>query len=500
VTLFERARTTPHDLAVDDLERRLTWSELADRVHRVAHHLHDACGLRPGDHVAVLVTNRAEYAEILLGALWAGVIVTPVNWHLAPSEVRYILHDSGARLLFLDPVLADRAEGTSVPSLLLGPPYEAALAGASAAPVPLEAPVGATMAYTSGTTGLPKGVLRFRPPNLRGALAAYARAGTLFGLDGRGPHLLAGPMYHAAPGLFALYDLVNGAPLVMMPRWDERLALRLIEERRIRHTHLVPTMFVRLLRLPEEERTHHDLSSLSLVHHGAAPIAPDIKRAMIAWWGPVLVEYWGATEGGVYTLIDSEDWLAHPGSVGRAIETFEVFAVDDEGRRLGPDQVGRLYCRHREREDVFVYHGDPAKTAASYLSPGVFTAGDVGRVDAEGYVFLEGRRSDLILSGGVNVYPAEVAAVLSRHPAVVDVAVFGIPDPEWGEVVHAVVELDPGLQPSDALADALCSHARSELAGYKVPRAIDFVAALPRHPNGKVRLHELREAYAASRG
>jgi long-chain acyl-CoA synthetase len=283
----------------------------------------------------------------------------------------------------------------------------------------------------------------------------------------------------------------------VMPRWDERAFLACVVTRAVRHTHLVPTMMVRLLRLPEAERAAFNPESLSLVMHGAAPITPETKHAMLAWWGPVLVEYWGATEGGVYTLTDSAAWLARPGTVGIATAAFQIYALDDAGVRLPPGEEGTLVCRHARLAEPFVYHGDPAKTEASYRGAHVFTVGDLGWVDAEGYVFLGERRSNLILSGGVNIYPAEIERVLAQHPAIADVAVFGIPDAEWGECVHAAVELAEGFSASPELVAEILAAAREKLGGYKVPRAIDFHPRLPRTEAGKMRVRDLREPFWA---
>ena len=258
-------------------------------------------------------------------------------------------------------------------------------------------------------------------------------------------------------------------------------------------------MFVRLLRLPEAERAAFRAPSLSVVLHGAAPISVAVKKRMIEWWGPILVEYWGGTEGGVNTLIGSAEWLAHPGSVGRALPGFEVFAVDEAGRRLPAGEVGDLYCKSAASTQPFVYHGDPEKTARAYLEPGVYTIGDIGSVDAEGHVRLADRRSNMIISGGVNIYPVEIEQVLQEHPAVADVADFGIPDEEWGESVKAAIELRPGEAPSAALEASILAHARAHLAGYKVPRSIDFEAELPRHPSGKLYVRRLRDPYWTGR-
>jgi long-chain acyl-CoA synthetase len=491
--LSELARTRPNALALDDGIRRRTWAELDDRVRRWARWLREGLGLRPGDPAALLVPNRVEGIEAILAAIHAGVWMAPINWHLAPEEIAYVVGDSGARVLFADPALP-APPGTPT-TIAVGEELDRALASASDAPMDPDGPPGGNMIYTSGTTGRPKGVKRQPASTLRQALEAqevYARA---IGCDGSGPHLVSGPLYHAAPLMFAIYDQACGAPVLLMPRWDARGALRAIREREVHHTHLVPTMFVRLLRLPESERAAFEAPALHTVLHGAAPIAPAVKRAMIDWWGPVLYEYWGGTEGGVTTFVDSETWLAHPGTVGRAVPHYEVFAADEAGRPLPAGSEGLLQARHRTLRDVFAYHGDPEKTARAFLDPWTHSLGDVGRVDAEGFVYLTDRAAHLIISGGVNIYPAEIEAVLQAHPAVGDVAVFGIPDEEWGEQVKAAVELAPGYARSEALARELLDFARSRLAGYKVPRSLDFEAELPRTPAGKLAVRSLRDRY-----
>ncbi len=490
------ARATPGGLALDDLTRQRTWEDLAERCTRIARLLRDGLGLRPDEHAAVLMGNRVEFVELVLGAILAGVWITPINRHLAPEEIAHVVADSGAKVLFCDPAHDDLARRLPAPSVLAaGSELDAAIATASAEGMPLDGPAGATMIYTSGTTGRPKGVKRSRPASLGDALDAMGASGRRLGLDGSGPHLVTGPLYHAAPLLFALYDQRNGAPIVIMPAWDDAQALRLIEERAIRHTHMVPTMFVRLLRLAAPVREGFDPGALRLVLHGAAPVAPDVKRRLIDWWGPVLVEYWGATEGGVCTLVDSTGWLAHPGTVGRAIPAFEVFAVDAAGARLPAGETGVLYCRHASAADVFEYHGAPDKTAACHLAPGVFTTGDIGRVDAEGYVYLSDRQASTIISGGVNIYPAEIEQVLQQHPAVADVGVFGVPDEEWGEAVKAAIELADGWRPSPQLTAEILAFGRQRLARYKIPGSIDFVDRLPRDPTGKLRIRVLRDPY-----
>jgi long-chain acyl-CoA synthetase len=499
-TPAERARRDPAGLALDDGTRRRSWADLDDRVRRWARLLREDLGLAPGDHAAVLLGNRVEGVEAILAAIHAGVWMTPINWHLAPEEIAYVVRDSGARAVFTDAEHEAVARAAGAPAVLVASDdLERALAAARDDPMPLEGPAGGNMIYTSGTTGRPKGVKRRLPATLGQALAgqqAYARS---IACDGSGPHLVTGPLYHAAPLMFAIYDQACGAPILVMPRWDERAALRAIAEREVHHTHLVPTMFVRLLRLPEAERAAFRAPALHTVLHGAAPVSPAVKRRMIEWWGPILYEYWGGTEGGVTTFADSAEWLAHPGTVGRALPHFEVFAVDAEGRRLPPGEEGALYARHRTTTELFAYHGDPAKTGAAFLDPHTHTLGDVGRVDAEGWVHLTDRSAHVIISGGVNLYPAEIEAVLVEHPAVLDVAVFGIPDEEWGEQVKAAVELAPGFAPSESLAAELIALVRARLAPYKAPRSIDFERALPRTSAGKLYVRRLRDRYWAGR-
>ncbi|MCH2170207.1 AMP-binding protein [Myxococcota bacterium] len=490
---FARERGT--ELALVDPIRQRSWAELYDRSQRIAHLLRDDLGLVAGDHVALCMRNRVEAVELLWGAVYAGIWITPINFHLAPGEMDYIVADSGSKVLFADEHVPDLDQRPERGVLRVGDELEGALAEASDAPMPLDGPAAGNMIYTSGTTGRPKGVKRRSPASVEAWLERGAASGRAVGLDGVGAHLVTGPLYHAAPLMFSVYDQLNGAPIVIMAAWDEQACLDLIAAHDIARTHLVPTMFVRLLRLPEAAREGFDPAPLKVVLHGAAPISVPVKRRMIDWWGPVLFEYWGGTEGGVNTLIDSRDWLEHPGSVGRTLPGFEVFAVDEEGRRLGSDEVGTLYCHDTRFDEPFAYHGDPQKTAGAYLEPGTFTLSDVGCVDGRGYVHLRDRASNMIISGGVNIYPAEVEKALGEHPWVADVAVFGIPDDEWGEQVKAAVELVPGVDPSDTVADEILQFVRESVAGYKVPRSVDFHDALPRQISGKLFLRELREPY-----
>lgn len=502
--LLDIARERGREIAVDDGSQTRTWAELVDRSHRFADLLRYDMGLPPGQRISLLMGNRVEIIELLIGAILAGQWITPINWHLSEEEIDYVVGDSGSKLILTDGHFAPLARrvtakrpGVSV--VEAGTELDHLLDAVRLRPLDLDSPAGGNMIYTSGTTGRPKGVKRAAPPTIGDALIAHTTAGRNARLDGSGPHLITGPMYHAAPLMFSIYDNANGSPIVIMPRWDEHDALEILQRREIAHVHLVPTMFVRLLRLPEEERRAFRAPKLSVVLHGAAPISIPVKERMIDWWGPVLVEYWGATEGGVNTLIESEDWLAHPGSVGCALPAFEVFAVDEDRNRLGPGEIGDLYCRSSLSDRPFEYHDDPEKTASAYLEPGVFTIGDVGYVDVEGYVYLADRRSNMIISGGVNIYPAEIEQVLLEHPAIADVGVFGIPDDEWGESVKAAIELRSDERASPELADAILAYARERLAGYKVPRSIDFEAELPRHPSGKLYTRRLRDRYWVGR-
>ena len=491
----------PDAPAVDDLTRRRTRGELLDRALRLGHWMLDDGGVPVGGHVAMLIGNRVELIDLLVASQHAGTWITAVNWHLTATEVAYILDDSASTILFTDPEhesvarAAGAAADHEVAVVVAGPELDALAAHPVDDPFPLDGPGGGTMLYTSGTTGRPKGVKRRRQPSLQEVLSLGGAAGMLLGLDGKGPHLVTGPLYHAAPLGFAAIDLANGSELVVMPRWDESQCLQLIQGRAVRNSHVVPTMCVRLLRVPEEERAAFDPSSLSTVLHGAAPIAPSTKHQMIEWWGPVLTEYWGSTEGGVFTLVDSAAWLTKPGTVGKAIPTYEVFAVDADGERLPVGEVGTLYTHNLVTDEVFEYHQAEEKTAAAHLAPGTFTMGDVGHVDADGYVFLSDRAADMIISGGVNIYPAEIEQCLIAHPAVRDVAVFGIPDDEWGEQVKAAVELQDGHAPSAELEAEILLFARERVAGFKVPRSVDFEEQLPRHPTGKLYTRLLRDKY-----
>ena len=338
------------------------------------------------------------------------------------------------------------------------------------------------MLYTSGTTGRPKGVKRRRQPSLQETLALGGAAGMLLGLDGKGPHLVTGPLYHAAPLGFAAIDLANGSELVVMPRWDESQCLRLIQERAVRNSHVVPTMCVRLLRVPEEERAAFDPSSLSTVLHGAAPIAPSTKHQMIEWWGPCSRSTGGAPRAACSRWSTRRRGSPSPAPSARRSPPTRCSRSTPTGERLPAGEVGTLYTHNLVTDEVFEYHQAEEKTAAAHLAPGTFTMGDVGHVDEDGYVFLSDRAANMIISGGVNIYPAEIEQVLIDHPAVADVAVFGIPDDEWGEQVKAAVELQDGYEPSRGArgrAPAVRPRAPGRLQGAAVGRLRGRAAAPP---------------------
>ena len=497
IDLVERAEREPDALAVDDLTRTRNFGELVDRAWRVASLLRDEWQLEPGQHAAMLMGNRVEFVELMFGALFAGVNLAPINWHLTSEEIRYILDDTQARAFFVDPALTAAADATEpgCPTLVAGSALDEALQAADNTPLSLDGPAGGPMLYTSGTPGHPKGVVRPTVPTIAESLTGSAEAAQMFHMTGTGPHLVSGPLYHGSPFGFASMEINLGASIVIMPRFDASQILRLIVEREVATTHLVPVMMTRMLQLPDAERAAFDPSSLACVLHGAAPVSIAVKQRMIDWWGPRLVEYWGSSEGGAYCVSTSEDWISHPGTVGRAVEHYEVFAVDDEGKRLGPDEVGLLYCRNTLNDEPFRYWNAPEKTRDAYLGPGTFTNHDMGCIDADGFVYLSDRASDMIISGGVNIYPAEVEAVLIEHPSITDVAVFGIPDAEWGEAVKAAVQLADDAKAGPDLEREILDWAREHIAAFKLPRSIDFEDALPRLATGKLYKRKLRAPY-----
>jgi long-chain acyl-CoA synthetase len=476
--------------------RAVSYGELDGRSQRLAAAF-EAAGIEVQGHVAALLPNRAEYFDVAWAALRSGLWLTPVNWHLTAGEAAYIIADCGAQALVTTPELA---AGLSPHELRLSPPgleiltgegLDAVIAGA---PDRLRRPEteGALMFYSSGTTGRPKGIVRPWVDEPYGTVRAIEAL--MEGVFGFGPHsvyLSPAPLYHAAPLGWSLGTQRLGGSVVIMDRFDPVETLRLIEAHRVTHVQMVPTMFVRLLKLTEEERRRYDLSSLRCVIHAAAPCPVDIKRQVIEWLGPIVFEYYAGSEGNGFTLIGPEEWLAHPGSVGRPLGG-AVHILDDDGAELPPGEVGTVWFEGRA---AFSYHNDPDKTAAAFNARGWSTLGDLGHLDGEGYLYLSDRRTNLILSGGVNIYPQEVENELALHPAVLDVAVIGVPDPEMGQQVKAVVQLaDPTLAGAELEAE-LISYCRARLAGYKCPRSVDFVEELPRLPSGKLAKRHLIDRY-----
>jgi long-chain acyl-CoA synthetase len=486
----------------------VTYGQLDERSNRLAQYLH-AAGLRRGDTVALFLENTPRFLEVVWAARRSGLYLTAVNRYLTVGEAAYIIDDCDAKVLISSFARADVA--AALPGhlprcrkfLIIGGSvdgwtcYEDAVAGFPAHPLD-EQWLGELMLYSSGTTGRPKGVRKPLQPvkvDEAGGLSDLMRG---LGFGDTTVYLSPAPMYHAAPLVFSISAQCAGGTVLMMPGFDPEEALALIERYRVTHSQFVPTMFVRMLKLPEEVRRRHDLSSHRVAIHAAAPCPVEVKRAMIDWWGPIIHEYYGATEGNGLTWIDSAAWLAHPGSVGKPIIGV-VHVCDDDGADLPPGETGLVYF---ERDAMpFAYYKDPERTRASQhpLHPAWSTLGDLGYLDAEGYLYLTDRRAFMIISGGVNIYPREIEDTLVAHAAVRDVAVFGLPDPEMGEQVKAVVELMDGFAPSDALAAELIGFARQRLAHFKAPKSLDFIDALPRMPTGKLYKHALRAEYLARR-
>ena len=509
--LVERiASERPGAPALVDEYGTTTWAELDDRVNRLVDGLRHR-GLGTHDTIALVCGNRREFFEVFLAAAHGGWVVVPVNWHWVADELAYVIENSGASAVVVDDrfsqvAAAARADGrTAGVHTWLGMSadrpvgfdgYEELVAGASPAP-PTETSMGGPMFYTSGTTGFPKGVRSTLSTTGVPTAVLDLISGSfsdLLGFPSAGVALLCGPAYHSAQWVFSMFPLLRGSTVVMQHRFDPAELLDLIDRHGVTSVHLVPTQFIRLLRLPEETRAGFDGSSLDVVYHGAAPCSPQVKRQMLEWWGPVVSEYYGGTEAGFISLISGAEWEQRPGSLGRPVDVMEVAVLDDDGAPCMTGGTGQIWFRSRLGTD-FEYHEDPAKTAAAHREGGWGTLGDIGHVDDEGYIFLSDRKIDMVISGGVNIYPAEIEGVLVAHPSVADAAVFGVPDDEMGESVLAVVQTIEGVTTDDGLADELAAHVRAHLAGYKVPRRIEFSDDLPRTPTGKLLKRLLRDPY-----
>jgi long-chain acyl-CoA synthetase len=490
-----------------DSDRRLSYGELEERSVRLAHLLHEA-GLRPGDDVALLATNDPAVFEVYWACLRSGLYLTAVNTHLSSGEAAYVVQDCDARALIVSADLAELAvdvlRKTPEVGLRLAwqgevpgfDDYETALAGAS--PVPFDdQPAGADMLYSSGTTGRPKGVKPVLPARqvTEPGSPLVAVFGPAYGFTPETVYYSPAPLYHAAPLRFGFVTHALGGTVVTSKRFEPERALDIIARYRVTHSQWVPTHFVRMLRLPAEVREAADLTGLRVAIHAAAPCPVEVKAAMIRWWGPVLHEYYASTEANGITMIGPQEWLARPGSVGRAVLGV-VHVCDDTGADLPAGETGLVYF---ERDELpFGYHKDDAKTRAAQhpRHPTWTTCGDIGRLDADGYLYLTDRQAFTIISGGVNIYPQEIEDVLITHPSVLDVAVVGIPDPEFGESVLAAVQLVDGADRGPATVQALLAHARGQLAGFKVPSRLELVDSLPRTPTGKLQKRVLRDQYA----
>jgi long-chain acyl-CoA synthetase len=470
-----------------------TYAELEARANQVAQLL-VARGVKVGDHVALLVSNSAAWFDVVWGCNRLGLFVTPINVHLLATEAAYILQDCGARALFASADLAETIAGLgssveNVPlRLALGgeldgfESLDAALADQPSSPAPAEQE-GAWMFYSSGTTGKPKGITPALPDPRLGAPSPFlALLGGLYGLDEQTVYLSPAPLYHAAPAGWCTATQRLGGTVVAMERFDPLELLSLIEQYQVTHLQVVPTHLIRLLKLSPEVRAGFDLSSLRMLIHSAAPCPVETKRAALAWLGPIIHEFYSGSEGTGFFAIGPEEWLAHPGSVGRSL-LGTVHIVDDEGQELSTGEEGQIWF---ESAHTFTYHGDAERTAGAFNDRGWSTIGDVGRLDEEGYLYLTDRASNMIISGGVNVYPRESEDLLVGHPSVGDVAVIGLPDAEMGERVTAFVQLAPGAVPSDELAAELVAYLRARLSAFKCPRDVRFVDDLPRLPNGKL--------------
>jgi long-chain acyl-CoA synthetase len=505
VTTFaaKLAQERPEEVAICDEDKAMGWAEVDETLNRVANGLL-GLDLGPDHRIAVYAENAIETAMANLGGLLAGASVVPVNFHLTADEVAYILQDSGARVLFVDAATAERgveAAGQSEVHSVVGwgagsdenlIPWDAWLAASTPGDPPSDMPPRPNLLYTSGTTGRPKGTPL--PPTMFAGgetIAEHIENMKLSPMAEFGRHLVVGPMYHTGP-LSGARLLAAGVSSVILGKFDAEKTLRAIDEHQIGNSVMVPTHFVRLLALPEEVRGKYDMSSLQRISHTGAKCPVDVKRAMIEWWGPVFVDAYGASEVGTTCMITSEEWLEHPGSVGKAIEPFEAMILDDDNNPLPPNTEGRLFFRDITGRGV-VYHNAPEKTAEAHIAPGVFTLGEIAYMDEEGFVYITDRFSDMIVSGGANIYPAEAEQVLIHHPGVLDIACIGIPHPEMGEELKALVIPRDADNPPEARE--VIDWCRERLSHYKCPRSVDYVEDLGRNTMGKINKRKLKAPY-----
>ena len=481
----------------------VTYAQLNQRSNQAAQ-LFRSLGVRVGDHIAILMENNAEYMEVCWAAQRSGLIYTAISTHLAPDEIAYILDNCDAVLLLASKKMAALAtaasEGISalrqrlmVQGVEIGfSSYEALRDRQPAQPIADEF-AGIDMLYSSGTTGRPKGVsVEYHPNDITAMQPALVGLIKMFNFSADTVYLSPAPLYHAAPLRFNMMTMFMGGTAIIMERFDAARALELIGRYRITHSQWVPIMFSRLLALPVDTQITVDISSMRYAIHAAAPCPVPVKEAMIDWWGPVIYEYYGSTEAIGICVIGPREWLTHKGSVGRAIVGTPHIIDDETGEELPLGETGTLYF---SAGPSVSYHKDPEKTASVRNAKGWYTAGDIGHLDADGYIYLTDRKAFMIISGGVNIYPQEAENVLMGHPRVADVAVFGIPNAEFGEEVKAVVQLRKHAEASAALADELINYCRARISHIKCPRSVDFMETLPRLDNGKLYKQKLKDNY-----
>ncbi len=503
---YIHAQNTPDKAAaiVAETGEAMGYAALDSASNQVAHFFRSE-GLMPGDAVGVLVENSLDYFAIAWGAQRSGIRFVCISTKLTTDEVDYILADSGAKMIIASASLASTASALSSRDRRFAhggkidgfESFEDALAGLPVSPVADQC-VGAAMLYSSGTTGRPKGIVREGPSDqtIEDPTSLTGLAGRYFGLGAHSIYLSTAPLYHAAPIGWTMAVHQLGGTVVMMKKFEAEAALAHIERYDCNAGQFVPTHFVRMLKLPEEVRARYDVSSMKVAIHAAAPCPIPIKRTMIDWWGPVLDEYYAGSEGNGFCAIKSPEWLTHQGSVGKVLGEATLHICDDHGNELAARQEGAVYFNSKTQ---FRYHNDPEKTAESRNKQGWSTLGDVGYLDEEGYLYLTDRKSFMIISGGVNIYPQEIENHLVTHPKVADVAVIGGPHEEMGEEVIAVVQPVDMADADDAFRDDLIAYAREKLSGVKMPRRIDFMAELPRHDTGKLYKRLLRDSYWTKR-
>jgi long-chain acyl-CoA synthetase len=480
----------------------ISYGELSDQMRRVAKAFLDM-GLVYGDHIALMLPNGLDYHPICWGAWLAGLYFTPISTHLKEDEVEHLVSDSGSSLVICAPEFEEVMRNVRVRQphvshwLTTGPATEgfASLGEIAERNTPLETSadhlVGSDMLYSSGTTGRPKGIV---PPLGRkrdDADPLSTLLSKLYGFSDETVYLNPAPLYHGSPLKFTMAVHRFGGTVVIMPKFDAEAALQAIQDHKVTHSQWVPTMLHRMYRLPDETKAKFDLSSHQVAVHAAAPCPPELKRAMLDWWGDILHEFYAGSEAVGYTAIGPKEWREKPGSVGKSVFG-AIHVVDDEGKELPPGQIGQIYFSGGPK---ISYHNSPEKTASAYLPNGWFTMGDMGHLDADGYLYLADRADFMIITGGVNVYPKEIEDLLIMHPAIQDVAVFGVPNEDFGEEVKAVVQPYDLSGDLEALAEELLAFCREKLSRIKSPRTIDFVETLPRRDNGKLYKKSLREMY-----